>query len=168
MFGIAVTTHSALTLLLIVAASYLLLMLLLERRRKKQQISTGIKLGLKEMEARGYESGCKNTAERYKEQLSRPMSPKKLPPGRYKVEYVLLNGTVPLSAVVVQDVVMMVEGKEKSRTREAWFVSLPYNRRLTQPVPFTLVVDDVGIGYEPYQEPVAPPTVPPKAAEAAA
>lgn len=168
MFGIAITAHSVLTLFLIVAAGLLLLLLFLERRRKQTEIEEGIAEGLGKAEHAGHITGYKQAAREYDARLSRPGSPTNLPRGKYKVEYVLHNGPVPLSALVSQDTIIYAEGKEKGRTKEAWFVQLPYNRRLTQPVPFTLVVDEAGIGYEPWQEPVVPPTEPPKAAEAAA
>lgn len=143
-------------------------MLFSERRRMAERVASGIEKGLVGAEEKGYKRGYTQAVEKYRFELSCPLSPSKLRKGRYKVEYIILNGTVPLAAVVVQDTVMVVEGKERSRSLQAWFISLPYNRRLTQPVPFTLVVDEAGIGYEPWQEPVAPPTEPPKAAGTAA
>lgn len=155
-------------LALVLAVAVSLFKLVSERRRKQEQIAEGIEKGLVGAEDKGYKRGYTQAAEKYGFALSQPVSPKRLPPGKYKVEYVVQNGPVPLAAVVSRETIHYADGKETGRAKDAWFISLPYNRRLTQPVPFTLVVDEAGIGYEPWQGPIVPPTEPPKADEAAA
>ena len=145
----------------------LLGVLIANRRKMVQQIWEGILKGKSEANKKGYDAGYKKAREEITQEQSRPLSPTKLPPGEYTVEYVLYNGTVPLAAVAIREIVEDKGTDRERRHRESWFVSLPSNRRLTCPVPFLLVVDNAGIGYEPVRQP-EPTSEPPKVAEAAA